>query len=85
VRPALPEEIVEVRKRIRFIVHRMDSAVANHEFEKARFYHDEERKEQENLRVLGEKYHVDDRVASEVRGEDVETVIARWSEYPNQP
>jgi ATP-dependent Clp protease ATP-binding subunit ClpC len=85
VRPALPEEIVEVRKRIRFIVHRMDSAVANHEFEKARFYHDEERKEQENLRVLGEKYHVDDRVASEVRGEDVETVIARWSEYPYQP
>jgi len=26
----------------------MDSAIANHEFEKARFYSDEERKEREN-------------------------------------
>jgi len=35
---SLPEEITEVQKRIKFIVHRMDSAIANHEFEKARFY-----------------------------------------------
>ena len=33
---SLPEEITEVQKRIKFIVHRMDSAIANHEFEKAR-------------------------------------------------
>ena len=32
---SLPEEITEVQKRIKFIVHRMDSAIANHEFEKA--------------------------------------------------
>ena len=44
---SLPEEITEVQKRIKFIVHRMDSAIANHEFEKARFYSDEERKERE--------------------------------------
>jgi len=49
---SLPEEITEVQKRIKFIVHRMDSAIANHEFEKARFYSDEERKERENLRAL---------------------------------
>jgi len=55
-RTDVPEEIREVRKRIKFIVHRMDSAIANHEFEKARFYSDEERKEQENLRVLNVKY-----------------------------
>ena len=51
----LPEEITEVQKRIKFIVHRMENAIANHEFEKARFYCDEERKERENLRALREK------------------------------
>src|SRR5207247_10702580 len=38
---SLPEEITEVQKRIKFIVHRMENAIANHEFEKARFYSDE--------------------------------------------
>ena len=41
----------------------MDSAIANHEFEKARFYSDEERKERENLRGLREQYHLDDSAA----------------------
>ncbi len=57
---SLPEEITEVQKRIKFIVHRMENAIANHEFEKARFYSDEERKERENLRGLREKYHLDE-------------------------
>src|ERR1700754_4816022 len=30
----LPDEITEVQKRIKFIVHRMENAIANHEFEK---------------------------------------------------
>jgi len=34
----LPEEVVEVQKRIRFIVERMEAAIAGREFEKARFY-----------------------------------------------
>ncbi|MGP8173673.1 MAG: hypothetical protein ACLP7O_03890 [Terracidiphilus sp.] len=33
-----PEEVTEVQKRIKFIVHRMDSAIANHEFVKAKFF-----------------------------------------------
>ncbi len=69
---SLPEEITEVQKRIKFIVHRMDSAIANHEFEKARFYSDEERKERENLRGLREKYHLDDSAAGIVGREDIE-------------
>ena len=32
-------------------MHRMENAIANHEFEKARFYSDEERKERENMRA----------------------------------
>jgi len=79
---ALPEEVVEVQKRIAFIVHRMDGSIANHEFEKARFYSDEEKKERENLRALREKYKLDDSPACTVTREDVEEVIARSGEYP---
>ena len=43
----LPGEVADIQKRIKFIVHRMENAIANHEFEKARFYSDEERKERE--------------------------------------
>jgi ATP-dependent Clp protease ATP-binding subunit ClpC len=81
----MPEEIVEVQKRIRFIVHRMDSSIANHEFEKARFYSDQEKKERDNLRVLREKYKLPDSPAVPVTREDVEELIARSSEYPFKP
>ena len=80
---SLPEEITEVQKRIKFIVHRMENAIANHEFEKARFYSDEERKERENLRVLREKYHLDESSTGVVTREDIEDVVSRWTGVPD--
>ena len=74
----LPGEVIEVQKRIKFIVHRMENAIANHEFEKARFYSDEERKERENLSSLREKYHLDQSSSAVVGREVVEEVISRW-------
>jgi ATP-dependent Clp protease ATP-binding subunit ClpC len=82
---SLPEEVAEVQKRIKFIVHRMDSAIASHEFVKARFYSDEERKGRENLRILREKYHLDDSSVTTVSREDVEETIKRLAAYPFQP
>jgi ATP-dependent Clp protease ATP-binding subunit ClpC len=79
---SLPEELTEVQKRIKFIVHRMENAIANHEFEKARFYSDEERKERENLRALRDKYHLDDSSAGIVTREDIEEVVSRWTGVP---
>ncbi len=79
---ALPEEITEVQKRIKFIVHRMENAIANHEFEKARFYSDEERKERENLRELREKFHLDESATGIVQREDIEEVVSRWTGVP---
>ncbi len=79
---SLPEELTEVQKRIKFIVHRMENAIANHEFEKARFYSDEERKERENLRALRDKYHLDDSSAGIVTKEDIEDVVSRWTGVP---
>jgi ATP-dependent Clp protease ATP-binding subunit ClpC len=78
----LPDEVTEVQKRIKFIVHRMDNAIANHEFEKARFYSDEERKERENLRILQDKYHVDHTAANIVSRTDLEDVVSRWTGLP---
>src|SRR5208282_5736821 len=75
----LPEEITEVQKRIKFITHRMETAIANHEFEKARFYSEEERKEREHLQALREKLKIDDSVSGVVSREDIEEVVARWT------
>ncbi len=79
---AEPEEIVGVRKRLTFISERLDSAVANREFEKARFYEDEASKERNNLVVLRRKHGLDDAPPVTVGREDVELVIAKWAQYP---
>ncbi|HEY0564492.1 MAG TPA: ATP-dependent Clp protease ATP-binding subunit, partial [Terriglobales bacterium] len=79
---SLPDEITDVQKRIKFIVHRMENAIANHEFEKARFYSDEERKERENLRALREKYNLDESATGVVTKEDIEEVVSRWTGVP---
>jgi len=78
----LPTEVADIQKRIKFIVHRMENAIANHEFEKARFYSDEERKERENLRGLREKYNLDDTSTGVVTKDDIEDVVARWTGVP---
>jgi ATP-dependent Clp protease ATP-binding subunit ClpC len=78
----VPEEIFEVQKRLKFITNRLESAIENHEFEKARFYSDEERKERENLRSLKERLQPDVPTSSIVGKEEVAAVIARWSTYP---
>ncbi|MCE5307818.1 MAG: ATP-dependent Clp protease ATP-binding subunit [Acidobacteriales bacterium] len=78
----LPTEVADVQKRIKFIVHRMENAIANHEFEKARFYSDEERKERENLRLLRDKYNLDDTSTGMVTKDDIEDVVARWTGVP---
>jgi len=79
---SLPEEMIDVQKRIKFVVHRMENAIANHEFEKARFYSDEERKERENLRLLREKYNIDETAMGVVSAADIEEVVSRWTGVP---
>src|SRR6204780_751595 len=77
-----PSDLADIQKRIKFIVHRMENAIANHEFEKARFYSDEERKERENMRQLREKYNLDDSSTGVGTKDDIEDVVARWTGVP---
>jgi ATP-dependent Clp protease ATP-binding subunit ClpC len=82
---APPAEVAEVQKRIRFISLRMAQAIVNHEFEKARFYSDEERKEKEGLRVLLEAMSPYPALSTVVGREDIEAEITRGAEYPFRP
>src|SRR6476660_838220 len=75
----VPEEVSDVQKRVKFITHRMESAIAAHEFEKARFYSEEERKEKETLRGLRERFKLDDATTGVVTREDIEEVVSRWT------
>jgi ATP-dependent Clp protease ATP-binding subunit ClpC len=72
---SLPEEVAEVQKRIRFIVERMKGSIANREFEKARFYSQEERKERDNLKQLREKYKLGDNPALNLRPDEIEKAV----------
>ena len=79
---SLPEEVVDIQKRIKFVVHRMENAIANHEFEKARFYSEEEQRERENLRLLHQKYNIEETTTGRVTREDIEDVVSRWTGVP---
>ncbi|HEY6293393.1 MAG TPA: ATP-dependent Clp protease ATP-binding subunit [Terriglobia bacterium] len=79
---SLPEEMIDVQKRVKFVQHRMENAIQSHEFEKARFYSEEERKELSHLRLLRDKYHVDETAMGAVTRDDIEEVVARWTGVP---
>lgn len=78
----LPEELLECEKRIKLIVHRMENAMASREFEKARFYSEEEKKERKTLHEIQQRYDVQDSRASTVTVEHVEEMLARWTGIP---
>jgi ATP-dependent Clp protease ATP-binding subunit ClpC len=81
----LPAEIADSMQKLRLAVQRQESAIAYHEFEKARFYSEEERSERENLCQLREKHHLDDAPSPMVTRADIEEVIVREAAYPFQP
>ena len=74
---SLPEELVEARKRLTFIARRHENAVENHEFEKARFYADEERIQREALIQLHRKHNIPEKQV--VAREHIEEALARWT------
>jgi ATP-dependent Clp protease ATP-binding subunit ClpC len=75
----LPEEVSEIQNKVKYNTHRMETAIANHEFEKARFYSEEERKEKESLRQLRERLKLDESSTGIVTREDIEEVVSRWT------
>ena len=59
-RRPVPEDIVELQTRIKLIVSRMEDAIANLDFAKARACSEEERKERDRLRLLYQQHGLSD-------------------------
>jgi len=57
-RSSLPDEVLEAQQRTDLLVSRMVHAIANHDFEGARRYSDQERRERERLRWLRKKHGI---------------------------
>ena len=55
----------------------MKASIENHEFEKARFYSQEERKERDHLKQLREKYKLDSNPAFNVGREEIERAVSK--------
>jgi ATP-dependent Clp protease ATP-binding subunit ClpC len=79
---SLPKEMTEIQKKIKVIVSHMESAISNHEFEKAEIYRNEERLALENLRSVKEKFNLDDSCIGVVTKEDIENVVSKWTGIP---
>src|SRR5262245_42289405 len=80
---SLPKEMTENQKKIKVIVADMESAISNHEFEKAEIYRNEERVALENLRSVKEKFNLDDSCIGVVTKEDIENVVSKWTGIPS--
>ena len=74
---SLPGEVVEIQKRIRFIAERTEASIGNHEFEKARFYSQEERKERHNLKQAREKYRLDNNSAFKIGRKEIDAAVSK--------
>jgi ATP-dependent Clp protease ATP-binding subunit ClpC len=79
---SVPEEIEDIRQRIRGIDLRIKNALSEHEFEKAARYRREEDIEQENLQVIRERWELKETPPVQVTKEDIEEVIAKWTGIP---
>jgi hypothetical protein len=55
-RAGIPDEVAEAEKRVQFCLHRMEHAIATHDFPGARFYSNEDLKAREQLRQARAKY-----------------------------
>jgi ATP-dependent Clp protease ATP-binding subunit ClpC len=75
-------EIAECQKRLRSIVRQLNVALASHDLARSRSCHDEEHQEREKLRLLREKYKVDEASPKVVTKEDIEELISERIEMP---
>lgn len=55
---ALPAEVIKAQQVVQSTLRLMEHAIANHQFEKARFYSQAEHRARERLRLLQQKYNI---------------------------
>src|SRR6476661_717575 len=79
----LPSEMMDIERRIKFIVARMESAISSKDFEKAEHYKNQEQLERENLRNVREEFNISETTSmGVVTKPDIEDVVSRWTGVP---
>ncbi|HEY3131284.1 MAG TPA: ATP-dependent Clp protease ATP-binding subunit [Acidobacteriota bacterium] len=79
---AVPEEVVNLQKKIKIIMGRIETAISLKEFEKAAKYKDEELLERENLQIIKDRWKLRNRLPTQVTKDDIDDVISRWTGIP---
>lgn len=77
-----PSELSDIKKKIKTIVDRMETAIQKKEFEKAAFYRDEEMLQRENLYMLKERITQAQAPRNLVTRENITEVISAWTGIP---
>jgi ATP-dependent Clp protease ATP-binding subunit ClpC len=79
---AIPEDMINIQRRIRVIDGRIEHAISAQEFEKAARYRLEEDMEREHLQIVRERLKLKATTPLHVTREDIEEVIAKWTGIP---
>jgi ATP-dependent Clp protease ATP-binding subunit ClpC len=80
-RPNWPPEVIQAQESLKSNALRLENAIGNHEFERARFYSQEQAKARQELNQLLKKQSPGEAVRK-VTGRDVKEVLARWLNVP---
>ena len=78
----VPEEVSELQKKLKVIVHQVDDAISAKEFDRVATLKDQEFVERENLQVVEEHWRGEHSAPSYVTKQHVEEVISRWTGIP---
>jgi ATP-dependent Clp protease ATP-binding subunit ClpC len=73
---------VEIRRRIREIVHKMEKAIVSHDLDKAREYSEQESLERETLQRLRSEHKLSDPIETTITASDLEEAIAERAGVP---
>jgi ATP-dependent Clp protease ATP-binding subunit ClpC len=79
---SVPEELINIQRRIRMIGGRIESAISAQEFEKAARYRIEEDQEHESLQLVKERWRMKSNLPPKVTRSDIEEVISKWTGIP---
>ena len=78
----LPDGVSDLQRKLKVTVRQMDDAISAKEFDRAAKLKDQELEERENLQVIKERWEVKNSVPPQVKKEQVEHVVSRWTGIP---
>jgi len=78
----LPEGVSNLQRKLKVIVRQMDDAISDKQFDRAAKLKDQELEERENLQVIKERWQVKNSAPPQVKKEQVEHVVSRWTGIP---